>query len=163
MTYPLDDLLREVEALDRAATPEPWEGTPDLGCVGYTYPGGGKFTVLVPPNPYSDVGKCDALLAARYRNAAPRLAAIVRIAVERLRAARNIIHRLPKTEEGSKSCAACGEKSSWGAWEAARSRLDPSGLACHPWCPVPAAFSELEGIDADLAHIEAIAKEVPGG
>ena len=80
----LDALLKEVEALDGVATPQPWEGSIDLGCVGYTHPLGGKFTVLAPPNPYSVVGKCDALLAARYRNAAPRLAAIVRVAVEAL-------------------------------------------------------------------------------
>lgn len=83
----LDALLAEVNQLDAIATPQPWEGAPDLGCVGYTYPQGGKFTVLAPPNPYGDVGKANALLAARYRTAAPRLAAIVRVLREAVKQA----------------------------------------------------------------------------
>lgn len=107
MTPALDALLKEVEALDRSATPGPWRFVRDGGAV----PGSkGAHPVVefcewvqkgrkrVPSGDFGGIhieefhsleGDNDATgeLLAHYRTAAPRLAAMLRIAVKALREA----------------------------------------------------------------------------
>lgn len=102
----------------------------------------------------------DWSLAARLAmsDTAPRLAAMLRVAVERIHAARSALARTAKTEFGGKTCASCDEKSSWDAWGRAAKHLDMSGLACPETCATRGAFVEMAAIDAALARIEAMAK-----
>lgn len=87
-----------------------------------------------------------------------RLAAMLRVAVGRIHAARSALARTAKTEFGGKTCASCDEKSSWDAWDRAAKHLDVSGLACPETCATRGAFVEMAAIDAALARIEAMAK-----
>lgn len=102
----LDALLREVEALDREATPGPWtfsfvtnngEGPDCLWDHGAWFvdvespddePAPTKVDPVAIVGAYewttAELGEDNAILVSTYRTAAPRLAAMLRIAVEAL-------------------------------------------------------------------------------
>ena len=151
----LDALLKEVERLDKAATPGPWR------VLGYDESALAWIDGVNTAHGYEgELLRPDADLVVAFRRAAPLLARMLREAVGALKSSRDIIKRLPKHEVAGKYCAACSEKSGWDAWERAEKNDDPSGLACDEWCPTPAAYRELAAIKAALSRLDAMAGEV---
>lgn len=94
----LDALLKEVEALDREATPGPW--TFDNGSIRGVVEEGPHADHVVPGFAFAKRTRIVASMhgpgndgaVTHYRNAAPRLAAMLRVAVEALYGGANLVN-----------------------------------------------------------------------